>query len=51
MTITLATLSQATAQEVFDQVATHLLKQKPVQHLRMDVPIEVQMVLSVQLAV
>ena len=28
MTITLATLSQATAQEVFDQVATHLLKQK-----------------------
>lgn len=27
MTITLATLAQATAQEVFDQVATHLLKQ------------------------
>lgn len=27
MTITLATLPQATAQEVFDQVATHLLKQ------------------------
>src|SRR5690348_12910594 len=27
MTITLATLAQATAQEVFDQVAVHLLKQ------------------------
>lgn len=27
MTITLATLSRATEQEVFDQVATHLLKQ------------------------
>ncbi len=27
MTITLATLPQATAQEVFDQVATHLLTQ------------------------
>ncbi len=27
MTITLSTLPQATAQEVFDQVATHLLKQ------------------------
>ncbi len=28
MMITLATLSQATAQEVFDQVSTHLLKQR-----------------------
>lgn len=28
MTITLATLEQATAQEVFDQVARHLLTQK-----------------------
>ncbi len=33
MTITLATLSKATAQEVFDQVATHLLTQNEVSSL------------------